>query len=398
MFVGRQPIFSADLNVFGYELLCRSGLTNQADFLDADQATSQVVMNSLVNFGLDELVGARPAFINVTKNFLLDGHCRTLPRDRFVLEILEDIDPNDRVLKELRELSEAGYTIALDDFIFCDGMQPMLEIADIVKVDLLQVSLDQAPEYLNLFKQYDLKVLAEKVETYDVFEECLALGFEYFQGYFFSHPRVISGTDIQANRMSALQLVAKVNAPDISFEELIEVVESDLTLSFKLLRFINATNCGLSRKLASVREAIVYVGLNRIKTWATLLLVSCGDGKPAQLIIDAATRAKMCELIASHSFFETEGFFTCGLLSLLDALMDQPMPEILKMLPLNGEMNAALLEYQGIYGQALQCVIQYEIGNWSAVGFGDLSIDTIRECYLKAINWSRNFAEAMSIR
>ena len=396
MFIGRQPIFTADLRLFGYELLCRNGLSNQADILNGDQATSQVVMNALVDIGLDELVGEFPAFINVTTNFLLDGHCWTLPKNRFVLEVLENIEPNEHVLEELHELSEAGYTIALDDFVFREELRPLLEIANLVKVDLLQTSTEELREYSSMFKDYDFKTLAEKVESYEVFDQCLSFGFDYFQGYFFSQPKIISGACIEANRMAAMQLVAKVNSPDISFEKLIEVVESDLTLSFKLLRFINATNLGLSRKLSSVREAIVYVGLNRIKTWATLLLVSSGDCKPAHLVVAAATRAKMCEMLASHVFSETDGFFTCGLLSLLDALMDRPMTEILGMLPLNGEMNAALLNQEGKYGQALKCVIEYEQGNWDCVAFGNLSAETIRECYLQAISWSRGFAELMA--
>jgi c-di-GMP phosphodiesterase len=363
VFVGRQPIYDLESVVFGYELLYRSGETvNRADFSDGDLATSQVILNAFVEIGLESLVGDSFAFINFTENFLVQGLAHQLPPGRVVLEILEDVTVNDALLAAVGELAGAGYTIALDDFIYRPDLEPLLQFAHFVKVDVMGVDRKKLAEHTEQLKKFNVRLLAEKIETKDEFEYCKSLGYEFFQGYFFSKPTIVKGQKIAPNRLAVLQLLAKLSRADTAVADLEKAVSQDVTLSFKLLKIINSALYALPRKVQSVRQAILLLGRERIRSWVTLLALGESSDKPSELMVTAMVRAKMCERLAVSLGRpkEMDSYFTVGLFSALDAILDAPMEEIAKSLPLEDDLLAALLKREGQMGAVLNCTLAYE--------------------------------------
>jgi EAL and modified HD-GYP domain-containing signal transduction protein len=398
VFVGRQPIYNRQLEVFAYELLFRSGEGNQAGVLDGDQATSQVVLNTFVEIGLEAIVGSKQAFINLTRDFILQDYSQVFPTDRVVVEVLENIPVDAELIEAVRELSAKGYTIALDDFIYRESLRALVEIADIVKVDILAQDRLALQEHVAVLRQYNVKLLAEKVETQDDFRYCKDLGFDYFQGYFFCKPEVIKGHRIPANRLVTLQLLAKLQDPETDFEELESIVSRDVSLSYKLLRVVNSAFYSLTRKVDSIRHALLLLGTRFITSWVSLIILAGIDDKPHELMITAMVRAKMCELLAQAlGRRNKDTFFTVGLFSALDALMDSSMEEVLGSLPLSDEIKAALLEYEGSLGAVLRCVLAYERSNWEEVCYLGLDRGTITRAYLEAIAWATKADDQLAV-
>ena len=360
-----------------------------ADFDDGDQATAQVMQNAFLEIGLDQIVGEHKAYINVTPSFILGKWYQALPKDQVVLEILETIQPDPDILDALSELSKAGYTIALDDFVYEKSLRPFLAIANIIKIDVLALPPETVQDYVRMFRQYPVKLLAEKVETHEDFEACKALGFDLFQGYFFCKPQVVSGKSMQTNRMSMLILLAKLQDANIEMSELEDIIKSDISLSLKILRYVNSPYFGLMEKVDSIGRAACLVGIDRLRMWATLLTLVSMKEKPHELILTAIVRGKMCEFLGVALQQDAESsFFTVGLFSLLDTMFDGNMADIVSTLPLSSEVCEALLAREGVMGEALNCVLAYERGEWESVWCRDLDQSKIQEAYLQAIQWS----------
>ncbi len=285
-FIGRQPIYSPKLEIAAYEVLFRNSEENFASFDDPDEATAKLIVNLLSEIGFDQIVGKHKAFINITENFLLDGHAAVLPRNRVVLEVLEDIKPSPQVIKALRNLSERGFTIALDDFVYSPELQPLVDIADIIKVELPAISVEDLPAHVAKLRESKAELLAEKVETYEEFKRCKKLGFEYFQGYFFCKPNVIQGKRVPVNRLAALRLLNGLRDSNSTAAELTQIVSTEPSLCYKLLRFVNSASCGLSQRIDSIQTAITLVGLKRLNAFVRLALLSeVADGKPTHLVV-----------------------------------------------------------------------------------------------------------------
>ena len=390
LYIGRQPIYNRKLEVVAYELLYRDDDHNRARVVDGDAASSQVIINTFLEIGLEDLVGKHQAFINLTRGFLLDKAFMQLPKEQMVLEVLEDIALDAEMLAALKRLSQEGYTIALDDFVFHEAARPALEIADIVKIDVLALSVEAVQEHVALLKKYNLKLLAEKVETHEMLEQCQAWGFDYFQGYFLSRPKIVQGRRMPAMRLTALRTLGVLQNPSLTLASLEEVVAQDVTLSYKLLRYINSAAVSLPRKVDSIHQALVIAGTNCIRMWATLIALSNVDDKPHSLMATALTRAKMSELLAkSMGSKDLQTFFTVGLFSTLDALLDQPLDEILEALPLSDEVKDALLQHKGLHGDVLHTVLSYEKNERAEqIQRLDLTLDRIRDAYLGAIKWA----------
>ena len=396
IFIGRQPIYDRNLNVYAYELLFRSGLDNSAMFADGDRATSHVINNAFLEFGLEKLVGRHHAFINLTRNFLTGDWQLPFPRDRVVLEVLEDIEPDADVIAAVRELRGSGHTLALDDFIYHDKLRPLIEHADIIKIDLMAVPEGELGTHLDQLRDYPVRLLAEKIETLEQFEHCKDLGFDYFQGYFLSRPQVISGQAVPASGLATVRLLAQLQDPDVTPQELESLISQDLGLSYKLLRYINSAFFALPRKVDSIRQAVVYLGNRTIKTWATLL-VFCGvEDRPTDLMTIAMLRARMCQLLAEKTGeSDPEVYFTAGLFSALEALLGMPLDQILNALPLSDVLKTALLQHQGRLGEALHCVLEYEQTRWESARFRDLPPADITEAYVEAARWADETTELL---
>lgn len=388
IYVGRQPIYGRRLEVYAYELLYRGGPVDFADFEEGDRATSQVLLNAFNEFGVERVVGSRLAFVNLTRGFIIGEYPLPLPRSKVVLEVLEDVPADEEVIAGLRALRKQGYRIALDDFIHCPATEPLLPLSDIVKVDVLGLSEEQILERVGLLRTYGPKLLAEKIESREQFEVCQEAGFEYFQGYFLARPSVLQGVSIPSSRLNLLRLLADLLDPDCAIDRVQEIVSQDVTLSYRLLRHINAAKHGLTRRIESIRETVLYLGLSLVRNLASLFLLSQLDDTPHELLVISMMRARMCENLARAARQPgAHQYFTVGLFSTLDVLLGAPMAAVLSKLPLAEEPRRALLEHTGPLGEALSCAIAYEQGNWDLVRCLSLPPGTIKTAFLDTVAW-----------
>lgn len=396
VYIGRQPIFDRQLEVVGYELLYRSGNTQQAIFKDGNHATSVVISNAFLEIGLERLVGDKLAFINLTAAFLLGDYPIPLQYDRLVLEVLEDVTVNQELATALQNLIKRGYTVALDDVTDPNHVELILDLAKIVKVDFMHTDRSLLPDQVKFYKSRNRLLLAEKIETQEEFEFCKELGFDYFQGYFLAKPSVVQEKKLSSSKMIIMQLLAEMQIPDIEFNRIDEVIRQDLGLSYKLLRLINSAYFSTRSEVKSIKQALTLLGLKQIQSWVSLLLLSESDNKPSELLKTALIRGKMAELISETCGEDrTDTSFTLGLFSVLDALLDMPLAEILEQIPLAAELKAALLHQQGQAGNLLKCILAYEQGVWEQVEYRGLEPDHILGSYLEAVNWAEEMSAAL---
>src|SRR2546422_5410963 len=396
--VSRQPIYRSDLSELGYELLFRNSDEDVASFSDGDEATADVIVNTFTEIGLDELVGRHLAFINFDRNLILGGYCECLPRERVVLEILETIQPDAPFVQKLYDLHSMGYRIALDDFVCSDPNYPLLDVASFVKFDLLAADWASIESSVNAVRNYPVQLIAEKVETHEQFENCRALGFDYFQGYFFCRPQLMEGRRLPVSRLATIRLVAKLNNPDVDVSELELAISQDVSLSYKLLRFINSASFSLQRTVTSIRHAITLLGQEHIRQWAGLILFSAFEGKFRETVVTRAVRAHMCEHLGKAlGMPNPERLFLVGLFSILESILGQPMQQILASLPLSSEIVDALLDQRGKLGAVLCCVLEYERRNWDrAQAAVNLNKEVIGEAYRKSVGWTLSTLNGIS--
>ncbi|MFQ5509798.1 MAG: EAL and HDOD domain-containing protein, partial [Leptospirillia bacterium] len=273
-------------------------------------------------------------------------------------------------------------------FVYQESLRPLVDRAEVIKVDVLGLEDAEIARQFGQLQAFPVKYLAEKVETQEQFEFCRDLGFDYFQGHFLSHPKVIQGRRITTNRMPVLRLLAELNSPDARVDKLETLIGQDISLSYRLLRYINSAFFNLTREVDSINHALVLLGLKDVRRWATLISLAESSDKPHELMVTAMVRAKMCELLAEElGESNPDGFFTVGLFSVLDALMDAPMEEMLEALPLSEDISQALLAHEGKFGKVLSCTLAYEDGNWKDVSILDMEPGKVRAAYLEAITW-----------
>lgn len=402
VFVGRQPIFDQHLSLQAYELLFRSGLQNAAvigshDF-DQDMATTNVMLNTFIDIGLEQLVESYPAYINLSRSFLTGSLPLPFAPEQVVLEILEDIKSEPEVIAAIKGLKEKGYTIALDDFINVTDMHELVEVVDIIKVDIQPLSTEELSDLVSKLRQIkpDICLLAEKVEDNDAFEHCKSLGFELFQGYFFCRPQIVEGARLSGNRLEMLNLMAEMQDTDTDFARLEYLIARDVALSYRLLRYINSAAFSMRRTIESIRQVLTLLGMNKIKNIVCLILLSEIDDKPKELMTLSMIRGKMCELLAQREGLEgADQYFTVGLFSLLDAIMDQPLPELVNNLPLADMVKDALLEHKGEAGQILSLVEQFESGRWDRLMEQRVSPETITGAWIDAVQWAHESTDSL---
>lgn len=387
--LARQPIFDADLSVVAYELLFRSGEATRAHFVDGDQASSRVIRNTFMDADLERVVGPYPAHLNITANLVRNGTTRLLPRSRVVLELQRDVLGDRRLALDLRDLAEDGYDLALDDFSWTDDERDLLPTVSMIKVDVSKHDLGRLEQRMDELAAYPVELAAVRVETPEILERCIDLGFHLFQGYFLCRPNAVRGRSLPTSRLVVLQLLKEVFDPDVTIPELERLIRRDVSLSYRLLRIINSAYYSLPRKVHSIRDALVLLGLRFIRQWVTLLALAGLENKPPELFKVAMVRARMAEGLARQAKFrDTDPFFVTGLFSVLDAAMDQPLPTLLRDLPLERPVVEALLHRQGVLGEALDCVIAHEQGAWSGVSFRDLPTTDIQSAYFEAVDWA----------
>ncbi len=391
LFIARQPIFDQKQRVYGYEILFRDSRRNIASVFDGDRATSQVITDTFLEIGLDKLVGSKYAFFNLTRNFLINDTDFPLSSAHVGLEILETVEVDDKLVKSVERLVDQGFKIALDDFEYREEVVPLLPLAHLVKIDILDRSREQLAEEVSKVRQYPARLVAERVETQEAFDMAVELGFDYFQGYFLCEPELLERKRLPDNKLSILRVLAKLQDPDVGPKELEAIIKQDVALSYKLLRCVNSAYYGVSLEIKSIQHAIVYLGLPAVRNWVRLLVLAGLTDRPPELITIALTRGKMCEILSEHApNLSREVAFTVGLFSVLDALLNAPLETILESVPLSEEIDRALLQGKGPYGVLLGFVKDYEQGNWDSIEDGPYPADAVKQAYIDALDAAGN--------
>ena len=394
-YLARQPVFDSDQVVIGYELLYRSDHDDPST-VDGTAATTDVIINSYIDIGLDKLVGDQLAFINITRDFIVNHYKLPPPSKQLVLEILEDVEADDEVIEGVKALIEKGYNIALDDFDLSQSNRKLIQFAQFAKIDVLQQGPDQLARMVAALRKFPVKLVAEKVETPEQYEQCRQLGFDYYQGFSLCHPRIVRTNRLSANKVQVMRMLAKLHDEDIEAGELTKIIQQDAVLSYKLLRYINSASLALRNKIDSINHAVILLGQNNIKRWVSMISLSNMEVTPSELIHTALLRARMCELLLeSGGQASKDSAFMVGLFSMLDALVDSPMDRLLPMLRLNDDINNALQYRKGPYGDALKCVIAYEQGNWKAVDHAGFGEEFTSSCYMQAVEWCDELARQL---
>lgn len=395
-FIARQPIFDAAQKVYAYELLFRSGLHNYFDCDDVDHASTSVIANSFLLFGIDEMTGGRRAFLNCTRKVLVEDLATSLPKQHAVIEVLETVEPDAEVIAACKRLKEMGYLLALDDFVYHENFEPLLDLADIVKVDFLQSGPGERQRMSSLLRRRGIRMLAEKVETREEFEQAVAMGYELFQGYFFSKPVILSRRDIPTNKLQYLRVLKEIHSPEINFQRMAQTVQNEISLSYKLLKLINSAAFGLRHKVSNIVQALSLLGEREVRTWVSLLSVSAmADDKPAELVVNSLVRARFCDQVAGLVGEEPQRseLFLMGLFSQLDAILDRPLAELLEEIQVEPVIQRALLGEKGKYSSLLDLTVALERGHWEDMSRAAVELDQaeqpLSETYLEAVKWAQ---------
>jgi c-di-GMP-related signal transduction protein len=392
-FVARQPILTADEKVFGYELLFRNGVEDFFNCSDLDQA-SRSTLNTSMLLGLDVLCDGRRAFINCTRDILLKEYITLLPSGQAVVEILESVPGDELVMAACQRLKAAGYMIALDDFAVSDPREALTDFADIIKVDLRATSAADAAAMVKRYGPWRCRMLAEKVETREEFVVAKKAGFLYFQGYFFRRPEVLTAHEIPANRLNYLRMLTAVSKPELDVREIENTVKGEASLCYRLLRYLNSAAFGFANEIHSVRHALAILGEREVRRWIRLVAtLGAGQGKSNDLVLSALVRARFCEVLSPKIPHGDSDLFLMGLLSLMDAILEIPMSQVLDNVPIDQETKSVLLGGASRLRPFYQLMLAQESGEWeTACQLANqlhLNESAVAESYWQAMQWAR---------
>jgi EAL and modified HD-GYP domain-containing signal transduction protein len=394
--VARQPIYDSGIAVVAYELLYReSAGALKAMIADPKRATLRVIANAALEIGLDRLANGLPVHINFPRELLVGDPMLPLQPEAVVIEVLEDVPADPEVLAGIRAFRKRGHRIALDDYTARGSDRALLDVADIVKVALSRESPDQLESTVRELKARGLKLIAEEVETIEQFDRCLELGFDAFQGYFLQHPQTFQAQRVPSNKIGTLRLLTELTREDVSVGDIEKILSQDMSMSYRVLRCINSSFYNLPRKVDSIRQAIVILGLDPLRQLCSLVALQGFDDRPPSLLITAMARARMCEQLGRLAGVEETGpYFITGLFSMLNVLTGVPINKLVEELPLAKPVETALVQESGDLGAALRCVRAYERGRWQDVSFHNLPHPVIRAAYVDAVFWAEQ-ARAM---
>lgn len=376
--------------VVAYELLYRASPINRSLHLaDPGRAALDVITGAALEIGLDRLAGGLPVHINFPQELLQRVPELPLQAGRVVIEVLEDVPASPQILESIRTLRTRGHRIALDDYSPQHTDSRLLEVADIVKLEVTHPPADELARLARELRASGLELIAENVDSREHFERCAALGFTGFQGDFLQQPETFSARRVPVSRLGALRLAASLQNEDYSLDEVERLLSQDISLSYRVLRCINSSYYNLPRKVDSIRQAIVILGMDTLRQLCSLLCLQGFDDRPPSLIVQAMTRARMCEQLGKLAGTRDAGpFFITGLFSLLNALLGLPTRKVVEELPLTPAVAQALVAGEGPLGAALQCTRAYERGVWDRAVYGDLAPQLIRAAYVDALFWA----------
>lgn len=394
-FIARQPILNTQKRLFAYELLYRGAGDYKLSDVSGEKATMSLLSSAFLTKDIDEISNHKPCFINFTQKLVEQNIPASFPKKQVVVELLEDIEPNERVVNVCKSLAQKGYTLALDDFIFDRKFLPLLEHVQIVKIDVRLTPLDTIIRTLNLLRNYNVKLLAEKVETLEEFDRAQKLGFSYFQGYFFCRPEQIKVIELTVAKVSLLRLLNEVTQKKTTLTRLHDIISNDVATSYKLLRFLNSAYFYRLEKVSSIKHAIAYLGEKELRRFILLIIISeLAVNSPDELVRLVLVRAKFCELLAASSPYsmKAEQLFILGLFSSLDTMLGTPMDQVMDQLPIDTEIKNALISSSGILSLFLQAALAVERKQKqkAATILKELSVDlsTVSESYMTAVRYS----------
>ena len=394
-FVARQPIFNVSKEVFAYELLFRSGMSNAFPDIDGETATSSLLSSSFFTVGIDTVSNGKIVFINFTSDLISRGIPLLFPEEKIVVEILEDVVPTPEVIRACQDLHEKGYTLALDDFEFEEDLAPLIEIATIIKIDFRLTPLEEIARTIQELQHHSCTFLAEKIETYQEFERAKEMGCTYFQGYFFARPEVLKNREISSSKLTLIKLICEVNKPELDVESLAALINHDVSISYKLLKYLNSSYFSRSQPVSSTTQAIAFLGQHGIRMFASIIIASkIAEDKPGELMRASVIRAnvllKMGEVVRADS----SELFMLGLFSLIDGMLDDSMDNIMNQLPLSENIKAALVLRSGSLFPFLHLIECYESCDWKSleddIALVKISAEMIMEFYLDAVKLADN--------
>ena len=403
LYVARQAILDARWRVFGYELLYRAdgGAAN----VSSDLAAARVMTDAVLNVGLDTLTGGRPAFLNLTRSLLVTEAWSVLSPAAVVFELHNNIQIDKEVIEMCKQLHDAGYPLALCDFTLDSDAEALLRYAKFIKVDVTATSLDAQLAIVDYLQASGIKLIAENVESGAAFDAACAAGYSLFQGHFFCQPKTVSAAPVPASRLAYVQLLTALNRPRLSLSEIEDLIKHDVSLSYKVLRCINSAAYGLRREIRSIHEALVLLGVEPIRSWASVWAVAgLNSSGTFELATTALVRARCCELLGEHfsNSEESAELFLIGLCSLLDAMLGRPLHEAIADLPLSPAARSAVLgEERNPVRCVLDAVVAYENGLWDEAALAShgagLTPALLADAYAGALRWAREFSRVVAM-
>lgn len=407
-FVARQPILNLQQQPVAYELLFRQGLSNQFPQVSAELATSSLIVDQFLSQPIRQLVDHHLCYINFPYSLLVNGMADALPVEQVVIEILEDASPDDRLFNCVQQLKAKGFRLALDDFTLDPAWERFLPFIDIIKFDVQQTAQARMQQFIRTHRRSGLTFLAEKVETREEFQACSRIGCTLFQGYFFSRPEIVQRRAMSENQLTIMQLLREVNQPELDYDQIEQLLNREISLAYKLLRYVNNLRYQHSRyqqagAVTSFRHATMYLGQQEMRRFVSLVsATSGGNHKSSELYRMSLIRARFCELISQHRHGTTDSgeAFLCGLFSLLDAILDQPFSSLLDAIPLSTDIRLALLEQRGEMAFYLAFIADYEQEHWDRVRRRaekmQLDEQQLIGLYMDATRWADNLLDLES--
>ena len=395
IYMARQPILDLKLNIYGYELLYRSHHLIM-DENDGDVATLNVINNTFMTIGFEEVIDQGLAFLNFTSDLIKQDVPLVFNKEAIVIEILEDVEPEDSLMKKIIELREKGYVFAVDDYDSNYHYDEFLDFVDIVKVDFKKTNKYEREDITRKLKRRSLTLLAEKIENNDEFLEAKRLGYDLFQGFFFQKPQILKNREIKALNTNRIEAINELSKPEPDYKALTEIIKRDVAMTYKFMKLVNSVAFYSRSKIESINDALVRLGFREINKYVFLLMFKhLAVGSPDVLINNALIRAKFSEGLAKKSRFrkKCDDFFLLGMFSMIDVILSVPKEEALREIPISIELRSALTGLvENEYSEMMELIINHERGNFEALdnylGGLDISVETMNNEYFNAIQWN----------
>lgn len=387
--LARQPIFDAKLATVGYQLLYRSADAEKLGNLDPTRATSVVLSNVLAEFGLEAVVGSLPAWVSFPPQYLTEGLPIPLGPKALVISLDDSSPPTDELIERLRGLKQQGYRIAVNGTYCSSGLSDLIKVAAVARVDVHGRDAATVASEARVLLKHGVRLLANRIETMAEYHQCLKAGFALFEGYFICRPELMRQRRVPTNRVVLVQLLSELYAEDPNIEKVRQLVQQDVTLSYRLLKWLNSSLFALPHPIESISHALVMLGLNRLRNLVSLIVLSRIDDKPGELVTTSLMRARIGERMAPALKLTPESMFTVGLFSLLDALIGVPMDQVLETMPLTPDIQRAILNREGPHGKLLLGIEAHERGDWDGIERSGLDLGLLTPAWVDASVWVR---------